>query len=118
MNTKTDLVIATIAFSLIGGILSIIGLVMAISGDPSLLHPYHLNNVAPELYPELAKECGAAAISVGIGTSLFGWSLTALGGLRSHRAARVALCSAGLILLVGGIAFALYAIVSHGGSLW
>lgn len=118
MNTKTDLVIATIAFFLIGGILTIIGLVMVISGDPSLLHSYHLNNVALEYYPELAKECGAAAISVGIGTPLFGWSLTALGGLRYHRAARIALCSAGLILLVGGIVFALYAIVSHGGSLW
>lgn len=98
---------------LIGVLLAALGIFMAVSGNPSLLHSYHYATTPPEELPALARETGIGLAVSGAGVMLMAPSITSV----LPSAVEVSLTVAGIVLLVGGIAGTLAAVIRHNGAL-
>ena len=100
--------------ALCGLLVAGMGAYMAASGDVRLLHGYHYSNVPASERPRLARETGAGLIAsgVGIGALMMSSSFHPIDSALANACA-----AAGIVLLLGGIAWALIAIIRRNGAL-
>ena len=90
---------------------------MIASGDPSMLHGYHLVNVAADDLPALAGWVGGGTIALGIGLALSILVGFLMSGRRPAPLWTKVLMGAGLVLFGIGLAVTLGAITHYNGSL-
>lgn len=100
-------VVGTVVVIALGLCIVAMGAWQVKTGDPRLLHSYHYATTPVAELPALARETGAGLISTGAGCVALGASFML-----------PLVMPLGLILLLGGIAFMLYAIVRHNGGLF
>lgn len=82
----------------------VLGVIMMVTGNPSLLHSYHYATTPPEELPALARETGACLVVMGLAVALM--------ALAQAWAAVV-----GVVLLVASVAGMFASIIRHNGSL-
>lgn len=99
----SDLV-GTIAPLLCALLVCALGVIMVVTGNPSLLHSYHYATTPPEELPSLARETGACLVVMGLAVGLMmlaqAWAVVV-----------------GVVLLVASIGGMFASIIRHNGSL-
>lgn len=113
LTTGLGIVIALI----VCGVTVIPGSMMIASGDPSMLHGYHLVNVAADDLPALAGWVGGGTIALGVGLALSILVGFLMSGRRPAPLWTKVLMGAGLVLFGIGLAVTLGAITHYNGSL-
>lgn len=100
----------------IGLIIVVMGVYMAVTGNPRLLHSYHYATVPPQKLPALARATGVGLIVSGVGCTM----LVPPAAVAAVVGTRVSdlLSIAGIVLLLLGIAGTLLAVVRYNGSLF
>lgn len=93
------------------------GVQMIVSGDPSMLHDYHLVDVTAADLPLVARGVGAGVVAFGCGLALMIAAGLGLSGKRPMPMWGKALVGAGAVLAAGGM-IAMFAVIIHfNGSL-